>query len=253
MLKHFLLFLLLSLILFSQNKFSFNQFVDEGVDYYSAPFHWEEENFIHLGLVLGITYGAMQFDDELKDFTQKIRTESSPIPILAGRFYGEPLTPVVLGSYFLINGNSNGNLFQRKLGFEILQASFYSIATTQLIKMVLGRERPSRTDDHQNFTGPTLLNNDFFSMPSGHTTIAFAVSTVLSENSSTELLKVVSYLPAFLTAYSRVYENRHWFSDVVLGGIIGFAAAKYFVQEHKRKEIKMPEKPSTIFYISIPF
>lgn len=252
MLKHFLPFLLLSSILISQNKFSFDQFVDEGVDYYSAPFHWEEKNFLHLGLALGITYGAMQFDAELKNFTQEMRTESTPIPILVGRFYGEPLTPVVLGSYFLINSNSNRNSFQRKLGFEILQASFYSIATTQFIKMILGRERPSQTDDHQNFSGPNLFDNDFFSMPSGHTTIAFAVSTVLSENSSTDLLKILSYIPAFVTAYSRVYENRHWFSDVVLGGIIGFTTAKHFVRVHESKDIKLPEKPSTIFNISIP-
>ncbi|MDZ7765621.1 MAG: hypothetical protein U5K00_14590 [Melioribacteraceae bacterium] len=121
--------LLFTSLTFSQNKYDFNQFVDEGVDYFSAPFKWEAKDFLFFGLSIGATYGAMQLDKTMKDFTQTGRSENSSIPILAGRFYGEPLTPLVLSTFFIINGNSTGNKFQKKLGFEIAQASFYAIAT----------------------------------------------------------------------------------------------------------------------------
>lgn len=243
--------LLFTSLTFSQNKYDFNQFVDEGVDYFSAPFKWEAKDFLFFGLSIGATYGAMQLDNTMKDFTQTGRSENSSIPILAGRFYGEPLTPLVLSTFFIINGNSTGNNFQKGLGFEIAQATFFAMATTQLLKITFGRERPSQTDNSKNFTGFNLLDNNFFSMPSGHTTIAFAVSTVLSENSSSDFLRAISYLPAFITAYSRIYENRHWFSDVVLGGIIGFTTAKFFVKKHDEKEFQEFITPTPIFSFSI--
>lgn len=236
---------------FAQNKYDLDQFVNEGKDYFTAPFNWQSKDFLLLGLTVGATFGAMQFDEALKNFTQTGRSRISPPHILIGRFYGEPVTPLILSSFFIINGNSTGNRYQKKLGFEILQATLYASATTQIFKSLLGRERPRTTDDNYNFTGPILYNNDFFSLPSGHTTIAFALSTVLSENSKSDVLKIVAYLPAFISAYSRIYENQHWFSDVVLGGIIGFTTAKFFVNKHDEKEFQEFVAPTPLFSFSI--
>ena len=249
-LKYFLLLIFLNLS-FAQNKYDFDQFVNEGKDYITAPLKWQPKDLLLLGLTVGATFGAMQFDSDVKQLTQNGRCESSPIPIVVGRYYGELVTPLLLSSYFIINGNSTGNRFQKQLGFEIAQATFYATATTQVIKMILGRERPARTDDKSNFTWLSLFDNDFWSLPSGHTTVAFAVSTVLSENSSSDILKILAFAPAVLTAYSRVYENRHWLSDVVLGGIIGYTTAKYFVKAHKDKEFQEFVAPTPIYSISI--
>ncbi|MDZ7765620.1 MAG: phosphatase PAP2 family protein [Melioribacteraceae bacterium] len=60
----------------------------------------------------------------------------------------------------------------------------------------------------------------------------------------------VSFL-LLVTAYSRVYENRHWLSDVVLGGIIGYTTAKFFVKEHDEKEFQEFITPTPIFSFSI--
>lgn len=237
----------------AQNNYDFNQFVDEGKEYLSSPLSWQTKDFLYLGLTVGATFGAMQFDNAVKDFTQANKLHNSPVHVLIGRFYGEPITPLVLSSYFIVNANSTGNRYHKKLGFEIMQSTLFAAVTTQILKSLLGRERPRSTDDNYNFTGPTLYNNDFFSLPSGHTTIAFALSTVLSENSSSDFLKIVSYLPAILSAYSRIYENQHWFSDVVLGGIIGFTAAKFFVDQHEEKELLVNTPPSPIFSFSIQF
>lgn len=248
----FFTILLFTSLTFSQNNYDPDQFIDEGVDYFSAPFKWEAKDFLFFGLSIGATYGAMQLDNTMKDFTQTGRAENSSIPILAGRFYGEPVTPFVLSAFFFINGNSNGNNFQKKLGFEIAQASFYAVATVQIIKSLVGRERPVNTDDNSNYNLINLFDDDFFSLPSGHTAIAFALSTVLSDNSKLDVLKVLSFLPAIVTAYSRIYENRHWLSDVVLGGIIGYATAKFFVNKHETKNFNEFIAPQEIFSFSFP-
>lgn len=250
--KILLITLLLSNFSFAQNKYDFNQFINESVDYYFAPFKWQSKDFLYLGLTIVATYSAMQLDNSLKEFTQYNRSKNSSIPIIAGRVYGEPLTPIVLSTFFIINGHSNDNTYQKKLGFEIIQSTIYAMATTQIIKTLFGRERPEFTDDNMSYIGFNFVDDDYFSLPSGHTAIAFALSTVLSQNSNSDVLKVISYLPAILTGYSRVYENRHWFSDVVLGGIIGFVTAKYFVTVHEEKNVWVNESPLELFSISIP-
>jgi len=252
MIRKIIVISLLALTIHAQNKYDFNQFVNEGVDYYFAPFKWQSKDFLYLGLTIGATYSAMQLDNSLKEFTQYNRSKNSSIPIIAGRFYGEPLTPIVLSTFFIINGNSKGNSYQKKLGFEIIQSTFYALATTQVIKTIFGRERPEFTDDNMSFNGLTFFDNDYFSLPSAHTAIAFALSTVISMNSDSDLLKVISFFPALLTSYSRVYENRHWFSDVVLGGIIGYVTAKYFVTVHEEKNVMKDDSPQSLFSISIP-
>jgi len=236
---------------FAQNKYDFHQFVNEGGDYFTAPLHWDESDFLFFGLAAGATIGAMQFDNDLQDFTQSNRSRNSSIPILAGRFYGEPIVPALLASYFMVQGNSSGNRANKKIGFEIAQSVIYSTLTTQVLKMFLGRERPTYTNDNTNFTGPHF-GNQFWSLPSGHTTIAFALSTVLFENTDSDILKILSFAPALLTAYSRVYENRHWLSDVVLGGIIGFTTAKFFVQKHNDNNLQQSVEPTPIYSLSIP-
>lgn len=249
--KFFLLLLLFINLSYAQNKYDFDQFVKEGGDYFTAPFDWKAKDLLFLGLAAGATFGAMQFDKSAKEFTQNNRPKTSPIPILAGRIYGEPIVPAILASYFIIQGNSKGNSANKKIGFEIAQSVFYSALTTQLLKIALGRERPRSSDNNNNFTGPHF-DNSFWSIPSGHTTIAFALSTVLFENTDSDVLKVLSFAPALLTAYSRIYENQHWFSDVVLGGIIGFTAAKYFTETHEEKEFQEFAAPTPIYSISIP-
>lgn len=249
--KLFITLLIFINLSFAQNKYDFDQFINEGGDYFTAPLEWKAKDFLFLGLTAGATIGAMQLDNAAKEFTQTNRPENSSIPILAGRFYGEPVVPALLSTYLIIQGNSTGNSANKKIGFEIAQSVFYSFATTQLLKLILGRERPATTNDDTNFTWFALFDNNFWSMPSGHTTTAFALSTVLYENTDSDILKILSFAPALLTAYSRVYENRHWISDVVLGGIIGFTTAKFFVKEHDEKEFQEFIAPTPIYSISI--
>lgn len=65
-------------------------------------------------------------------------------------------------------------------------------------------------------------------MPSGHTTTAFAVATVFADQYGEEskYIPVIAYGLATLTAWSRVYDNSHWASDVFIGAIVGHSQRK---------------------------
>ncbi len=106
---------------------------------------------------------------------------------------------------------------------------------TLLLKISFGRERPRQNSDPFSFHPFSFEGDNFLSFSSGHTAFAFSLSTVLANNTENNYLKVIFYIPAFMTAFSRVYQNHHWFSDVLFGGVVGFSIAKFVTGLHKIK------------------
>ena len=82
----------------------------------------------------------------------------------------------------------------------------------------------------------SLINQDFHSIPGGHTTAAMVLSTVLSRNAKPVWLKVLAYVPAVLTFVSRVYQDKHWASDDLFGGALGYFIATWVVDQHENNE-----------------
>jgi membrane-associated phospholipid phosphatase len=93
---------------------------------------------------------------------------------------------------------------------------------TQGAKWAFGRVRPESTDDPWDFDP---FSGDE-SMWSGHSAFAFAMATSLSQDIHRTWATVGLYTVATGTAWSRVYDNKHWVSDVVVGAAAGIAGAK---------------------------
>lgn len=95
-------------------------------------------------------------------------------------------------------------------------------ATSTLAKLALGRPRPSESldlDGYVPFSGQDA-------MPSGHTTMAFALATALADDIHRPWATVGLYTLATGVGWSRINDNRHWLSDVVGGAVVGIASAK---------------------------
>jgi membrane-associated phospholipid phosphatase len=78
-----------------------------------------------------------------------------------------------------------------------------------------------------------LKGADYQSFPSGHSTTAFAAAAAVQAETgewwphAQWILRPTLYGGAALVALSRIYEDKHWASDVVLGSAIGaFAGLK---------------------------
>ncbi|HKZ64956.1 MAG TPA: phosphatase PAP2 family protein, partial [Chitinophagaceae bacterium] len=71
-------------------------------------------------------------------------------------------------------------------------------------------------------------NSDYFSFPSGHTAASFVGAEFLRQEYKdvSPWYGVAGYVMATTTAYLRMYNNKHWFSDVVAGAGIGIASTK---------------------------
>jgi membrane-associated phospholipid phosphatase len=115
------------------------------------------------------------------------------------------------------------------VGLHSMEAILVTNVITTTTKMVAGRARPyldpTRPHDFQLFRG--LRGNDYQSFPSGHTSTAFAVASALTAEAgqwrpgSRYIVGGVTYTLATMTGASRIYNERHWASDVVAGAAIG--------------------------------
>jgi membrane-associated phospholipid phosphatase len=128
------------------------------------------------------------------------------------------------------------------LGLHGIEAVVLSGGATALIKGLAGRARPyvSLDTNAADFRfGRGFNRGGYQSFPSGHTSAAFAAASVVTSEAQrwwphhTWLVAPAMYGGATLVGVSRMYNNAHWASDVVLGAAIGtFSGIKVVRYSH---------------------
>jgi membrane-associated phospholipid phosphatase len=239
-----------------QLKYNFSQFGNETWDFIKQPTKWDGGDWLKIGLIAGGTFLIMETADKpVRDFLGYPRLDNSlpkyyySVPIEFGRMWGELYTPVLLFGGFAIHSLLTDDIGTRKIGYEIGQASLYAGAVTYILKLAIGRARPYVNEGPKSFQPfSSLFSPDYQSLPGGHNTVAFALSTVLSRNAKPVWLKVLAYVPAALTFISRVYQDKHWTSDDFLGAAVGYFVATWVVDQHENN--KSIVEMSSIYPIS---
>jgi membrane-associated phospholipid phosphatase len=233
-----------------RNKYNLSQFGHETVDFFIRPTAWDGIDWLRLGVIGGATFLAMQSDQPVRDAILKTNGHYfRSVPIEGARMYGELYSPFVFFGGFALHYLLTDDMKSRKIAYEIGQASLYAGAIVLTLKSIIGRARPLTNEGRASYIPFTLMDYDHHSLPGGHTATAFVISTVLSRNVHPMWLKVLVYVPAVLTAYSRIYQDQHWSSDCLLGGAIGYAVADWVVDVHEQKESRI--HVSSLFPLTI--
>ena len=131
-------------------------------------------------------------------------------------------------------------------GLHTTEAISVAGLTTVILRGVAGRSRPFVVGDTspQDFRfGRGFHDHDFQSFPSGHVASAFAfASTVTSESQRwwphhAWIVAPVMYGAATLAGVSRMYNDRHWASDIISGAAIGtFSGIKVVRYSHRHPQ-----------------
>ena len=111
-----------------------------------------------------------------------------------------------------------------------------AIILVSVLKLLIARERPIETEFFPiiDMLNIYLLN---YAFPSMHAAAAFAAIPILDREYPT--LKKFWIIFAVLVAFSRLYFDKHYLSDVLAGGFIGFGIGAFFVWlEQKTKVFK---------------
>jgi hypothetical protein len=231
------LLLVCSSSVLAQNRYNLSQFRRETSAFVKQPARWRGDDWLKLGLVAAGTALVMQADQPIRDAVLRDRGRYyRSVPIEAGRLWGEWYTvPLVIGA-FAAHERFTGSPASKKIEFEMLQSVLYANGITQTLKIAVGRSRPYRNEGAFSFHPFVLSSYGRHSLPGGHNTNAWAMSTVLARNTHSTGLKIVAYAPAVLTFVSRVYQDQHWTSDDFLGAAIGVLVGSWVVGRHEQKE-----------------
>ena len=117
-----------------------------------------------------------------------------------------------------LSGNRPLFLQVQRADLSVAAAALCTIAVKELV----GRKRPDESpNDASSFE--RFSSHDAF--PSGHATLAFAAAAALDRETTSRWVPALGYPLAGLVAWSRLHDRRHWTSDVVAGGAIGFGVA----------------------------
>jgi membrane-associated phospholipid phosphatase len=166
------------------------------------------------------------------------------------KLFGHPGSTIAGGGLYA-GGLIAGDRRVEDLGLHSLESVLVSEAITSAVKIVAGRARPFASPDNaRNFKLFRGWGDDRYqSFPSGHATAAFALaSTITAETSlwwrdSRWIVGPIMYGAATLTGVSRIYNNRHWASDVVAGAAIGtFTGIKIFRFQHSHPDNWLDKK-----------
>lgn len=144
------------------------------------------------------------------------------------RVMGSPGGLALSSTVYLV-GRLSGDREVSAMGLHTAESILLAEFITNGIKHVAGRARPSQDpDDASDFTFLGGFQDDEHrSFPSGHSTAAFAfaaaASTELGERWPQHRMVVgtVLFSGATLVGLSRMYNNRHWASDVAMGAAVG--------------------------------
>jgi len=230
--KNIILFLFITTFLYQSKSQSITDsicyksavFLEHARDFFSAPLHYGKDEYSDLFKSASLTGLSFFADKKIKSFIRDGRHRTGFMDKVSkiDRYYGNTKSAVyIIGGTFFTSLIANDKDIL-EAGILLAESVIFSNIITQSIKILSGRERPDKTDNNFHFIGPSLGFDQFHALPSGHATTSFAISTVAAGLTDNKYLKVLFYAPAFLTSFSRIYNNRHWFSDVMLGSLIGY-------------------------------
>ncbi len=129
-------------------------------------------------------------------------------------------------------------------GLHATEAVVLSGMVTTVLKGVTGRARPNTPNSDPSELGPDadrfrfgrgFSSEGYTSFPSGHTTVAFAAASAFTrELSETHrraawIVGPLLYGGATAVGLSRMYDNKHWASDVIAGAGIGTLVGRTLV------------------------
>ncbi len=233
----------------------FKSWLTDSRDIVIAPVRWNKYQWIAFSGVTVITAVLFTQDASIQKITQNNQTHyldvaaKSGLERLGSGVYSLPAMALLYGVGAIRKDDK-----EKYTALKGIEAYALGFVSAQVLKQLTHRDRPymDNPPDPFQWYGPFHAPSNS-SFPSGHSTVAFAIATVVATSySKTIWVPIVCYTLAGLTALSRVYQNDHWFSDIFVGSALGFAIGKTIINNQMKKLKIIPVSPNgmgvTVFY-----
>jgi len=222
------------------------RYLRDGEAVATAPFRFDSRDWAEAAAISGGLVFVGTRDDRIDAWVQNHRSKQTEnfarVVKPFGAWAAIGVSVVALGGGLVSHDKRLLDTGRDAVEAEILAAGI----ATPVLKYAVGRVRPSGGSDADEFR-PFSGNASF---PSGETTEAFAVASVLAARADGWVVPVVSYTLASCVGYARVHDRGHWASDVIAGGLVGTLIGRTIVRRHRREETQ-PEAPPPTYGFSI--
>lgn len=201
---------------------------DDTRDIFTSPLRWDRQDWLLAGGLTGLVAGVSMLDGNTRTEAQEGRNAQLDSFTKQAQKFGAEYSFLVLGG-FEAYGHFAGDDKAKAVAMDGVTASVIAGGLiAPLVKFTVGRVRPAQsthTFQFKPFSGSE-------SFPSGHTTQAFAVASVIAAHYDQWWVQGLSYGLAGVVGYSRIEQNAHYASDVVAGAIIGTVVGRAVVHRH---------------------
>ncbi|HLX11475.1 MAG TPA: phosphatase PAP2 family protein [Bacteroidota bacterium] len=187
---------------------------------FTAPLHFGEKEWIETGAILGGTALLFAADEHVRTIAQRNQGTFGDNFFQIGTRYGTPWYGAGLSGVLYAGGLATSNRKLETAGIALFESLTFAGAVTTVLKTVAGRSRPYTNDGAFKYN-LFQTKDEHLSFPSGHATVAFAVSSVLAEELHNTYASIGLYSLGAITMASRIYYDEHWISDTFLGAAIG--------------------------------
>ena len=182
--------------------------------------------------------GVMEFRDDHLWVRQ-----ASPVITQMGAYGAWGVAGAFLGAGLIFK---NGRAAET--GLLAVEALLQTGLVVRLAKVAAGRVRPVAAGGIDHWFGPASILDpdgrsftDCDSFPSGHSALAFSLATVIAMQYGDHVwVPIAAYTVAAGVGFSRMTLDRHWLSDVVVGGVLGHFIARLIVKNYHRRHPVQP-------------
>ena len=223
-----------------------SRFFKDDVEMWTAPFNLDLKASLLFGAVLVGTGILIANDEGIYESFKTYQRRNSWVDFVSPKatLLGDWGIDCGIAGLFLLGGVAFKDKKARDTGLMALETLLHTGFLVQVFKHLAGRQRPDVEAGQDYWFGPGAFFNRYSegyfsrydSFPSGHTVSAWGLATVIAENYKNHLwVPLACYSLATAVGLSRLTEDAHWFSDVFIGAVLGYAIGKMVVRTQNRR------------------
>lgn len=193
---------------------------------WTSPFHMDKKD---AGLWLGfgaLTGALIATDRHTSTLLENGKTQVAWANHVSNIGASYTLIPLVAGFYGY--GVFRDDPKPREVGVLGAEALLDSLIVQQVLKPIAGRKRPDSQHEASHF----FDGGDSF--PSGHTIESWALASVIGHEygRGSKIVPIVAYSLATVVSAARFTSQKHYASDIVAGGAMGWFIGRYVYRTH---------------------
>jgi membrane-associated phospholipid phosphatase len=216
---------------------------------WTSPFHTKKQD-IKWWVIFGTATGTLIALDK---HIQKVAPDTSTLRTIGADTsnLGAAYTLIPIGAMFYFAGSAKGSQHFRETGMLMFESLVDTTIVELIIKSVTNRERPLEGNgEGRFFHGNSVWNASF---PSGHAINTFGMASIFAHEYPHKLwVKLLAYGYAGAIVGARLAADKHFPSDVVAGGAMGWFIGDYvYAKRHNPDVDKKPVARKILEHIRI--